>query len=129
MFNRFINKNDKWIFPLPAVIFILILMVFPLGYTIYNSFTGWSLTAGTPADFKGFQNYVELFTLDERFIKSIGTMFYFTVIAMFFEVVLGVAAAFILDFKEYKGKKLVNSVLLLPMMATPVAVAMVWLLM
>jgi len=44
-------------------------------------------------------------------------------------VVLGVAAAFLLDFKEYKGKKIVNSILLLPMMATPVAVAMVWLLM
>ena len=34
-----------------------------------------------------------------------------------------------LDFKEYKGKRIVNSILLLPMMATPVAVAMVWLLM
>ena len=56
-------------------------------------------------------------------------MFYFTAVAMFFEVVLGVAAAFMLDFKEYRGKRLVNSVLLLPMMATPVAVAMVWLLM
>lgn len=129
MINRFIDKNDKWIFPLPAVIFILVLMVFPLGFTIWNSFTGWSLTTGVSQDFQGFQNYVKLFTTDARFIKSIGHMFYFTAIAMFFEVVLGVAAAFMLDFKEYRGKRLVNSVLLLPMMATPVAVAMVWLLM
>lgn len=129
MINRFVDRYDRWIFPFPAVAFILVLMVFPLGYTIWNSFTGWSLTAGVPADFQGFQNYVKLFTTDARFINAIGKMFYFTAVAMFFEVLLGVAAAFMLDYKEYKGKRIVNSILLLPMMATPVAVAMVWLLM
>ena len=129
MINRFVDRYDKWIFPFPAVAFILVLMVFPLGYTIWNSFTGWSLTAGVSADFQGFQNYVKLFTSDARFVNAIGKMFYFTAVAMFFEVLLGVAAAFMLDYKEYKGKRIVNSILLLPMMATPVAVAMVWLLM
>ncbi len=129
MINRIIDRYDKWIFPFPAVAFILVLMIFPLGYTIWNSLTGWSLTAGVSAHYQGFQNYVKLFTSDARFINAIVKMFYFTAVAMFFEVVLGVAAAFLLDFKEYRGKKIVNSILLLPMMATPVAVAMVWLLM
>lgn len=129
MINRIIDRYDKWIFPFPAVAFILVLMIFPLGYTIWNSLTGWSLTAGVSAHYQGFQNYVKLFTSDARFINAIVKMFYFTAVAMFFEVILGVAAAFLLDFKEYRGKKIVNSILLLPMMATPVAVAMVWLLM
>ena len=44
-------------------------------------------------------------------------------------LVLGVAIALLLDAKDYRGKRIVTSILLLPMMATPVAVAMVWLLM
>ena len=39
------------------------------------------------------------------------------------------AIALLLDAKDYPGKRIVTSLLLLPMMATPVAVAMVWLLM
>ncbi len=48
---------------------------------------------------------------------------------MALELLLGVAIALFLDAKDYRGKRLVTSILLLPMMATPVAVAMVWLLM
>lgn len=129
MFNRFIDRHNRWVFPLPAVLFLLILMVFPIGYTVANSFTGWSLSEGTPQTWVGFKNYITLFTKDQRFASSILHTFYFTGIALFFEVLLGVAMAIFIDAREYPGKRVVNSILLLPMMATPVAVAMVWLLM
>ncbi len=129
MINRFVDRHNRWIFPLPAILFLLVMMVFPIGYTIANSFTGWSLSEGVPRTYTGFKNYINLFTNDPRFINSIVQTFYFTAIALFFEVVLGVAMAIFIDAREYRGKRLVNSILLLPMMATPVAVAMVWLLM
>ena len=60
MINRFIDKNDKWIFPLPAVIFILVLMVFPLGFTVWNSFTGWSLTDRCFTRFSGISKLCKI---------------------------------------------------------------------
>lgn len=127
--NSSSDRYSRWFFPLPAVLFLLALMAFPLVYTITNSFTGWSLSEGTPRAYVGLKNYIALFTNDARFFNSILQTFYFTFIALVFEVGLGVAMAIFIDARDYPGKRMVNSILLLPMMATPVAVAMVWLLM
>ncbi len=121
------DRNARWVFPLPAVLFILIMMVFPIAYTVYNSLTGWSLTSGTPQTLIGPANYRTLLT-DSRLIDAIVRTFFFTALAVACELVLGVGIALLLD-RDFWGKRLVNSLLLLPMMATPVAIAMVWLFM
>jgi multiple sugar transport system permease protein len=122
-----VDRNVRWIFPMPALVFVVTLMAFPIVYTLWNSFTGWSLSAGTPATFIGARNYLEL-ARDERFLLSIGRTFAFTLLALAVEVVLGVAIALLLN-RDYPGRRIVNAVMLLPMMATPVAIAMVWLFM
>ncbi len=127
MGSNFLDRNVKWIFPLPALLFIALMMVFPILYTGWNSLTPWSISRGQPPNFFGLQNYMNL-PEDTRFVNSIFRTFYFTILAVFFEVVLGVAIALLLD-REFKFKRLINSIMLLPMMATPVAIAMVWLLM
>ncbi len=129
MFSRFVDRYSRWIFPLPAVIFILALMVFPIAYTVSNSLTAWSLSAGIPRTFVGLKNYISLFTNDSRFWNAVVQTIYFTAFALVFEMSLGVAMAIFMDARDYPGKRAVNTILLLPMMATPVAVAMVWLLM
>jgi multiple sugar transport system permease protein len=125
--RSFVDRYARWIFPLPALLFILVMMVFPVLYTGYNSLTGWSLTNGTPRTFIGLANYQTLLT-DSRLLDAIGRTFYFTILAVGIEIILGVAIALLLD-RDFWGKRLVNSLLLLPMMATPVAIAMVWLFM
>jgi len=127
MMRNFLDRHVRWVFPLPALCFVLVMMAFPLLYTGWISLTGWSLSAGTPADFIGLKNYLALFQ-DERFRLSVIRTFYFTVLAMAVEVVAGVAIALLLD-RDYPGKRVVNAIMLLPMMATPVAIAMVWLFM
>lgn len=125
--DGFADRHAKWILTLPTILFILAMMVFPLAYTGWNSLTGWSLSAGTPPDFIGLTNYINLFR-DSRFQGAVFRTFYFTALAVTVELVLGVAIALLLN-RDFFGKRVINSVLLLPMMATPVAVAMVWLLM
>ncbi len=125
--ESFLDRHARWIFPLPAILFILVMMVFPILYTVWNSLTGWSLTQGTPPIFQGLANYVALIS-DSRFLLSIARTLYFTVLAIVGEVVLGVAIALLLN-RDFRGKRFVTSIMLLPMMATPVAIAMVWLLM
>ncbi len=123
----FVDRHARWLFPGPALLFVLLLMVFPILYTLWTSFTGWDLGTGRPATFIGPGNYQTLLG-DERFRAAIGRTFYFTALAVGVEVVLGVTIALILN-KEFRGRRYVTSILLLPMMATPVAIAMVWLLM
>lgn len=125
--SNFLDRNVKWLFPLPAILFILVMMVFPIIYTVWNSMTPWSISAGRPAVFFGLENYQKL-PDDSRFVASIGRTFYFTVIAVSIEVILGVSIALFLN-REFRFKRIINSIMLLPMMATPVAIAMVWLLM
>lgn len=126
--SRFIDRNCRWIYPSFSILFILALMLYPLGYTFYNSLTDWSLTSGTEPMYIGLQNYIELFTADERFWNSVKVTIYFTVLAMIVEVVLGVLIAVLFNHKDFRGKRVVRSIFLMSMMATPVAIAMVWLL-
>ncbi len=123
----FVDRNAKWLFPLPALAFVALLMVFPILYTAYNSLTGWDLGTGKPATFIGLGNYATLVG-DGRFLAAVGRTFVFTALAVGVEVVLGIGIALLLH-REFRGRRLLTSILLLPMMATPVAIAMVWLLM
>lgn len=127
MTGGFVDRHAKWLFPGPALLFLFLLMVFPILYTVWTSLTGWDLGTGHPATFIGGGNYATLLG-DERFRAAIGRTFYFTALAVGVEVTLGVTIALILH-KEFRGRRFVTSILLLPMMATPVAIAMVWLLM
>lgn len=125
--KSFFDRNARWFLPLPAVLFIVIMMLFPIFYTVRNSLTDWNLASGSPPSFIGLGNYSALLH-DGRFLAAVWRTFYFTALAVALEVVLGVAIALLLH-RSYRGKNIVNALFLLPMMATPVAIAMVWLLM
>jgi multiple sugar transport system permease protein len=120
----FIERNLKYIFPLPAVIFVFLLMIFPVTYTAVISFTDWTLTSGRPMKFVGFESYLKIIK-EPRFFNAIGRTFYFTIGAVAAETVLGTAIALILN-RDFYGKNALKLILLLPLVATPVAVGIVF---
>ena len=122
--SSFTERNLRILFPLPAVIFIGLLMVFPILYTLYLSFTNWNLTSGMEASFVGLNSYLRVF-FEPRFLRAVGRTFSFTVSAVAIEVVLGVAIALILN-RAFVGRSLAKLLLLLPLVATPVAVGIVF---
>lgn len=85
------------------------------------------MSANIPWDFIGLQNYIDLFSSD-RFPLAIGRTFIFTAIALTIEMVLGIAIALFLN-RRFFGKNFVKTAFLIPMVATPVAIGMVWKLM
>lgn len=123
---QWIERRIKWIFTLPAVVFVSIMMVFPVGFTIYLSFTEWQMSNISLPVWVYFKNYISLFS-DKDFRHALFLTFYFTVVAVALETVLGVALALLLN-APFKGKGLVKTLFLLPMVATPVAVGLVWVL-
>lgn len=122
--NDFIERNIRWLFPLPALIFIVLMMAFPVVYTIWISLTDLSMAQGGQGNFVGLKNYAEMLK-DPRFFNAIKLTVYFTALAVGVETVLGVAIALILN-REFAGKNLVKTLLLLPMVATPVAIGLAW---
>ncbi|MCZ8515589.1 sugar ABC transporter permease [Paenibacillus filicis] len=124
--TNWFDRNLKWIYTLPALLFVLLMMVFPIAYTVRISFYEWSMSATTPPKWVGLTNYLALFK-DERFWHAVSSTFQFTLFAIVLQTVLGVAIAVLLN-REFMGKNLVKTLFLLPMVATPVAMGLVWLL-
>lgn len=125
--SRWFERNLRWVFPLPAVLFIALMMAFPIIYTAWISLTQWSMSAVTPPKFVGLLNYLTLLGQDTRFWAAVGRTFYFTLLALALETLLGVTLALLLN-RDFPGKNLLKTLFLLPMVATPVAIGMVWLL-
>jgi len=122
--QNFVDKHYKWIYTAPALLFVCLLMVFPVLYTFFLSFTDWSLTSGRAMKVVGFQSYIKVFK-EPRFWDALGRTLLFTFAAVFFETLFGTTIALILN-KEFKGKGAVKTMLLLPLVATPVAVGLLF---
>jgi multiple sugar transport system permease protein len=112
-------------FIVPALVVVGAVIVFPWLFTVYMSAFDWKI--GTTAHFVGLANYVTLAT-NQRFLESIVHTFYFTALAVVVPLVLGTAAALIFH-REFPFRGLLRAVFTMPMMATPVAVALVWTMM
>jgi len=122
--SGFVERNLKILFPLPAVAFVVVMMLFPVLYTLFLSFTNWNLTSGMPLSLVWFKSYLRVFN-EPRFISAVGRTFSFTLLAVAVETVLGLALALLLN-REFKGKSAMKLILLLPLVATPVAIGIVW---
>lgn len=77
-----------------------------------------------PWEWIGFGNYIALFS-SARFWNALARTFIFSAVALSIQVSLGLAVALFLN-RDYRGKSMVKTSFLLPMVATPVAIGMVW---
>lgn len=122
--SRWIDKHLKVIFITPCLLFILFMVLFPLGYNVVMSLCNWSMSAISAPTFIGLENYRALFA-SSRFWLAVGRTLYYAVIAVVIETVLGIAIAQMLN-RNFVGKNAVKTMFLLPIVATPVAVGMIW---
>lgn len=92
-------------FVLPALLLVLILLIYPLLSSLYLSFTDASITRNEHA-FIGFENYRFLFTSDSGFRSALVNSFLlaatFVPVSVFVSLVLGVAVY------ENMGSKIVS---------------------
>jgi multiple sugar transport system permease protein len=119
------NQHRKWVLAAPAMAFVALMIVFPVGWTLYLSVTDASGSVRAESDFVGLQNYLTVLSDTERFWPAVGRTVFFTVGALSIEMVLGMAIALLL-WRPFRGEKWVRVAILLPLVATPVAVGMMW---
>lgn len=127
MVRREFGKREKGIFvsqmTAPTIVFLLVMTVYPVLFTIYYSFTDYNYLKGTHP-FSGLANYTALFQ-NMYFRQAVSNTVKFTVIAVVLEVVLGLLMAlFVKSLK--RGQKVVRTLLLLPYLLPAVTVALIW---
>jgi len=115
-------SRKYWVFAVPATAVILAVIVFPWVFTVFMSVQDWKIGGGV--DFVGLENYRQLVN-DERFRDSMAITFWFTLLSVVIPVFLGTAAALVFH-REFPARGLLRTIFVMPMMATPVAVALVW---
>lgn len=112
---------------MPALIVMLLVLAVPLCYDILVSFFDKSLKYKGLGNFIGLQNYIADLKNDE-FTGSVLTTWIFTIGVVCIEFILGLLIALGLN-SLGKGKNLIFTIIIIPMMITPVAVGLTWRLM
>lgn len=124
-YSRWANRHRKWLFAAPAMIFVGLLIAVPLAWTGYLSLTDSQGSVRAESKFVGIANYLQVLGDTERFWPAVLRTFTFTGGALAAEMVLGMGIALLL-WRPFKGEKWVRVAILLPLVATPVAVGMMW---
>lgn len=124
-YSRWANQHRKWLFAAPAMIFVGLLIAVPLAWTGYLSLTDSQGSVRAESEFVGIANYLQVLGDTERFWPAVLRTFTFTGGALAAEMVLGMGIALLL-WRPFNGEKWVRVAILLPLVATPVAVGMMW---
>lgn len=112
-----------WIFILPTMIGLIVLNIYPIFKTIYESFfkTG---DFGRDNQFIGAANYVKMFGDPEIWQALINT-FKYAIVEVPFSIIISLVLAVLLN-RKMKGRAVYRTIFFLPMVAAPAAIAMVW---
>ncbi|MER8374048.1 sugar ABC transporter permease [Mesorhizobium sp. M1406] len=116
---------NYWPFVVPALVVVGAVIVFPWAFTLWMSVNRWTL--GQSRSFAGMENYLRL-AIDQRFWESLLHTLSYTFLSVAAPMLLGTIAALIFD-ARFPLRGLLRGVFVMPMMATPVAVALVWTMM
>src|SRR5262245_42562658 len=122
------HRRAPWLFPAPAVLLVAVIIVYPIVYTGWMSLQEWFASSLTPPHFVGLENYGKIFLGDPRFREAVARTIYFTALAVAAETVLGVAMGLLFT-RAFWGRGLMRTLAILPMVATPTAIALVFVMM
>jgi len=114
-----------WPFVLPALVVVLAVIVFPWVFTIWMSMQEWKV--GAPTTFVGFANYLRM-PKDPRFVEAVWHTLVYTALSVILPLIFGTFAAVVFH-QKFPLRGFLRGVFIMPMMATPVAIALVWTMM
>jgi trehalose/maltose transport system permease protein len=114
-----------WLLLVPALAVVAFVAIYPLGKTVYESFTNQEFLAGLePTKWVGLENYRDLWH-DSIFRHSVWVTVKFTLITVAFEFVLGLIIALVVN-SHFRGRGLMRAVMLVPWAIPTVVAAKIW---
>ncbi|MGH7122715.1 MAG: carbohydrate ABC transporter permease [Acetobacteraceae bacterium] len=117
------EQHIKWLLVAPAILLILAITVYPLGYSVWVSFVNFDFLIPGHA-FVGLRNFA-LVLGDPIALHSVLVTAVFTVADVGIELVLGLALALALE-KTFRGRGVLMAIFVLPLFVAPVIVGQFW---
>ena len=116
------SKAHIW-FIAPAIILMIIILIFPLFLAGGISFTDYNLGNKT-FEWVGLENYDKMFNR-KTYVKMIWATATYVIVVVPISVVLGLCAAMLLNSLRF-GADIYKTIFFLPVMATLLAMAIAW---
>ena len=112
------------LFIIPTIAFLIVFNIFPLIYSLGYSFTDFRASSNAPASFVGLQNYRDLLA-DDHVWNNFSVTARYVLLSVGGQVLLGFGVALLLN-RRIPFKGLFTTLLLVPMMMSPVVVGLFW---
>jgi trehalose/maltose transport system permease protein len=113
-----------WLLLAPALAVVGFVALYPLGKTVYQSFTNEEFLGLEPRKWVGIDNYRTLWH-DTIFRDTVVLTIKFTVITVGFEFVLGLIIALVVN-SGFRGRGVMRAVMLVPWAIPTVVAAQMW---
>ncbi len=112
-------------FLMPSLIVFVALVLFPIVFSFFLSFTEWNFLSGLKGiKIVGLNNFKTLFS-DAKFMQAVKNTFIYTITTVPTSILLALALAYVVNEKAY-GKKLLRSCFFIPYISSAVALATVF---
>ena len=114
------EHGKRTLFVLPAALFVVSMVVFPLLFGLVIAFSDWNLSSPDGRKFNGLDNVRQMWT-DPFYWNALKNMIYYTA-AIAVEYVIAFGLALLLN-AQIRARKFFRVAFLLPLMLSPVAVS------
>jgi len=128
--NRRRHLSDRAILNLfiwPTLILLIAMNIFPLFYSLYLSFTDYSAIAREIPIWIGFDNFSKILN-DEQLWQYFATTGQYVLLSVGLQTIFGFGMAMLVR-EKFRGSGLLTTLILVPMMLSPVVVGLFWKLM
>jgi len=114
------EQGKRVLFVLPAALFVISMVVFPLLFGLVIAFSDWNLSSPTGRTFNGLDNIRQMWT-DDFYWNALGNMVRYT-LAIVVEYAIAFGLALLLN-SQIRARKFFRVAFLMPLMLSPVAVS------
>jgi multiple sugar transport system permease protein len=113
-----------YLLALPVILYVGVIILYPIGVDIYTSFTRQELLSNAPAVWVGLRNYQRLLH-DAEFWRSLLTTFLYTVLVVTMTMVVALLVALLMNARFF-GRAAVRAAITIPYAFPEVAAVLVW---
>jgi ABC-type sugar transport system permease subunit len=123
--ERIGSRGVYWLFCLPALLVLVVVIGIPTGYTINLSLERYNLLEGGTRTYVGLANYTEAIR-DTALWRAVGRTGIYIAVTGVFDFLLGFAQALLVYYVGGRLGKFLKGLFILPILLVPSAAAVFW---
>lgn len=109
----------------PALFSFMIVVFIPMIIGFFYAFTNWNGIVGSKINFVGFNNFVQIFTRDDSFLRAFGFTALFSVCAVLLVNLVGFLLALLVT-QKFKGATLLRGIFFMPNLIGGLLLGFTW---